>query len=253
MEPCLFWRTGQCFCTNIKALPIWARLKRFVMSSMVQQKELETGPVLVLAPHADDEMIGCGGWLILSRNRTVKRVVVFCTKRDAVRRVESEAMRVGLHIDSIIDLNLQERASLPAYIEVADKLSELLRILEPAIVFVPNRDDLHPDHRLIQVSLSTALIDCSELNRSMVIAQYEGFIPLGNANWWLDISKAMPEKQQWLRSYHSQAIRYGLVDAITHLNAYRGQTLFLRKVTYAEAYRRLSIDEYIACQAGYVP
>lgn len=201
----------------------------------------------MLAPHADDEMIGCGGWLILTREHPVKRVVVFCTQWDLVRKTEAETACFGLSLDGIKNLNLPERSISEGSHHFRTAIIELAKLVEdlsPAYIFVPSLRDPHPDHRLTNRLLHQTL---SQLCTVPTILQYEGFVPLGDANWWLDISKIIDEKRHRLEAYQSQDKRYGIVNIITHLNAYRGITLFRRTITHAEAYKQMSTQEYLSC------
>lgn len=223
------------------------------MGTLVQQQDLAMGSTLVLAPHADDEIIGCGGWLILTREHGVKRVVVFCTQRDEVRRTEAEAAYQGLFLDQVIDLGLPEGgfAKSEALDMAVEKIRALIQVLSPAYIFTPTLSDPHPDHSSTNTLLHIVLSDLSAVPASTIL-QYEGFVPLGNANWWLDISAVIDEKQRRLQAYQSQEHRYGLVSIVNHLNAYRGRTLFRRAITHAEVYKQMSRKEYLSCAASLV-
>jgi LmbE family N-acetylglucosaminyl deacetylase len=224
------------------------------MGVFVAQEDLAAGAILVLAPHADDEMIGCGGWLILTRDRLVKRVVVFCTKRESLRRAEAETACAGLDLAQVMDLDLLEGGlgGNDAIRVAAEKVNALIRTLSPTYIFVPALGDPHPDHRGTHALLRAALLGLDLVPASPTILQYEGLVPLGDANWWLDISNVVDEKWRRLRAYQSQDQRYGLVDMINYLNAYRGRTLLRRLITHAEAYKRLSKEEYLICTASLV-
>jgi LmbE family N-acetylglucosaminyl deacetylase len=200
----------------------------------------------VLAPHGDDETIGCGGWLIRNSSGSQRATVVFCAHRDAVRRREAAAALQGLAVD-VVDLDLPELRPWARSLRrpAAARLIELIDEARPARIFVPNVEDPHPDHAGSHLLLLEALRDRDGTAPQVVL--YEGLVPLGAADWWLDISDSMDEKLRRLGAYRSQVARYRLDEVVTHLNAYRGRTLLRQKITFAEAYRRMPLEEYRRC------
>lgn len=218
------------------------------MGLLVRHPDLTAGPTLVFAPHGDDELVGCGGWLILTRNSPMQRIVVFSVERDPQRKAESQAALADLDIITV-DLDLPERGS-DVWVErqnVVERIAALIEEVAPRYMFVPSFADPHPDHRQTHSLVCAALARGTTIPDQLTILQYEGLVPLGSVNWWLNISEISPEKQQRLRAYHTQEQRYGLVGIMHHLNSYRGATLFRKAITTAEAYWRMSKEEYVQC------
>lgn len=216
------------------------------MLTMIIQRHLLAGPALIVAPHADDELLGCGAWLIRTNDLPITRTVIFCTTRQRRRREESIIALAGLHVDAV-DLSLPELGpeTWAAFPERVGQLRALFRELAPRYVFVPNLADPHPDHYQTHRLLATALSQESAILSTMFVLQYEGFSPLGTANWYLNATEVIAEKMQRLRSYRSQEQHYGLSNIAQHLNRYRGATLFRRAIMYAEAYHCLNADSYV--------
>ncbi|HEX7243277.1 MAG TPA: PIG-L family deacetylase [Longimicrobiaceae bacterium] len=208
------------------------------MKALLGGSELEAGPTLVLAPHGDDEVVGCGGWLIRTRGAHFPRTVAFLVRRDTQRREDGRAALAGLEVEEV-DLDLPERRdrAAPALEEGAARLSELLRRLKPAHLLLPRADDPHPDHRLAAALLRRAVT--AELPGAPSLLVYEGLVPLGDANRLLDLTGVMEEKLARLRSYESQDARYGLTEMVKYLNAYRARTLLRRGIRFAEAYHQV--------------
>lgn len=126
------------------------------------------GPILVVAPHPDDESLGCGG-LIAGSVRAGQRLhVVFVTDGGASHRRsrswsrarlascrEEEAQealrRLGAGDCGRSFLRLPD-AAMPApgsaaYAEARSRLIALLRAFAPRLVILPWRRDPHCDHR----------------------------------------------------------------------------------------------------------
>lgn len=103
--------------------------------------------------------------------------------------------------------------------------------------------DPHPDHRSTHSLLSEALYIAGSPETEILL--YEGFTPLGDANAWLDITPVAHQKWAALRSYESQQERYRIVEVAEHLNAFRGLTTMRPHIHYAEAFRHLTLPEYL--------
>ncbi len=138
------------------------------------------GSVVVVAPHPDDEALGCGGLLALLRQagQPVAAVLVSdgtmshpasvlfsAPARRAVRAAEfrhaltilgiaAEPLLLGLP-DGRVPANPNE----PAFSEAVVRLQDFLKSHNAATVLVPWRRDPHPDHRatsqLVQAALAT--------------------------------------------------------------------------------------------------
>jgi LmbE family N-acetylglucosaminyl deacetylase len=126
-----------------------------------------TGPVLVVAPHPDDETLGCGGLIAALSDRGVLVHTVFVTdgsashrnsiafpreRRAAIREGEAqaalEALGAGDQPRSFLrlpDAAMPARGS-PAYGQALEAITELLRTLRPSHAVLPWRRDHHCDH-----------------------------------------------------------------------------------------------------------
>ena len=215
--------------------------------AIIRRMDLAAGPTAIIAPHPDDEMIGCGGWLILTRG-IAPRTVVYLSSGEGLRQLERQTAHEGLHTIAF-DLNLDEgHPERWAEREVQHRILEILTQSNPRYLFVPNRFDVHPDHRATHRLLHGVLRQ-NPRTSNMTILQYEGFQPLGHANWWLNISRVAREKFERLRMYKSQDRRYDISGVARALSRYRGKTLFRSAIEFAEAYTCETQEEYLACQS----
>ncbi|MFN3813601.1 MAG: PIG-L deacetylase family protein [Aquificaceae bacterium] len=124
--------------------------------------ENEKGPILVVAPHPDDEVLGCGGtvykhtinggeaWLcvVTDGSRLYKDTDVLRRKEECL----SSAQIIGF--EKVVFLDLKDGELMENLEVLKTKLSELVKNFES--VFIPHPFDHHPDH--IAVSLSTLSI-----------------------------------------------------------------------------------------------
>jgi LmbE family N-acetylglucosaminyl deacetylase len=200
--------------------------------------------VLVLAPHPDDEAIGCGGTICLHVRKGHKVSVAFLTSGElglkdlpqeevwAIREAEARAAAEVLGVAETRFLRLPDWTSGDEPQRLNDAISTVLREQRPETVYVPHEGDEHPDH----LAAYTSLIDvCKEPSlRPKEIRTYEVWTPLTRHVHVRDITKVASQKIHAIRCYKSQlaGIRYD--RAAVGLSAYRGA--LAGKCRYAEVF-----------------
>lgn len=209
---------------------------------LVPWYELTAQSILVVAPHPDDEVIGCGGLLCLHAQIGGQATIAYLTAAEQHRRQEASAARSHLAVTRSVELNFPE-----GHVQVTDQsaqgVNELLGNLKPNTLMLPSIGDRHPDHRAANNIFFDALSQAR--NGIKEILFYEGFTPICYANAWLDISQVAERKWTALTLYQSQQERYRIVEIAQHLNAFRALTTMRKHVRYAEAFRRLTVSEYL--------
>ena len=198
--------------------------------------------LLVAAPHADDEVIGCGG-LLSSHSRTGgESTVLYLTGSEQKRWQEAIDARSKLAIAHAVELKLPD-GHVQATEQTTETVRGLLRKIKPGTIMLPSMGDPHPDHRSTHAIFAEALSTVDDLDTEILL--YEGFTPICNANAWLDITPVADQKWAALACYESQQERYRIVEIAQHLNAFRAITTMRKHVHYAEAFRRLTVSEYL--------
>jgi LmbE family N-acetylglucosaminyl deacetylase len=114
---------------------------------------------LVIAPHPDDEVLGCGGTIarIVAGGGTVEIAVVTrgreprfeTAQADAVRKEAEKAHRLlGVARTHFLDLPAAELDQM-AHADLNHAVATVVGLVEPDTLFVPFVGDLHIDHRLV--------------------------------------------------------------------------------------------------------
>jgi LmbE family N-acetylglucosaminyl deacetylase len=200
--------------------------------------------VLVLAPHMDDEVLGCGGTLrqhVLSgavvtvvymtdgRRGTpdlyyqgLPKAVVAEKERDLVVTRRDEAVRATniLGIQERIFLENPDNQLEPS-LEVVGRVQNILQQCQPRVVYYPSPLDLHPDHwatNRILYAATRRLHFASDWNP--VYRGYEVWTPLV-VNRLVDISGVIETKEEAIEQFESQLSHTNFVRTILGLNAYR--------------------------------
>lgn len=202
-------------------------------------REIPAAGVLVLAPHPDDEVFGCGGAILKHVERRVPVRVVIATDdvRGAVRREESRAAARVLGYGEPVFWGLPDRALCYGEALVAAILGEMDGV---DLVYAPGLDELHPDHRALGLAAAEAV---RRRGGHTALAFYE-IGGLLRPNLLLDISATAVGKDNAMRCFASQLQGQRYDQQIAALNRYRTYTL-ASEVTAAEAYHLVWAEELV--------
>lgn len=231
-------------------------------SAMVWQPGAEH--VLVLAPHMDDETIGCGGTLALHAQRGARITVVFLTdgrngsseintlygeERERkqkefieLRTTEARAALQRLGVNRMICLDAEDGA-LDKCEWAAEQLRDVLLKHRPDLVYLPFYLEEHSDHRAASRVLLDAVAGTPLQFQCM---GYEVWTPLF-PNCLVRIDEVVDVKKQALREYASQLKQCDYVHASLGLNAHRSAGLLNPpgfQGGYAEAFHATPLEQY---------
>jgi N-acetylglucosamine malate deacetylase 1 len=167
--------------------------------------------VLVVAPHPDDESLGCGGTMALLADRGSTVVTLTATDGEAtkgsslppeetgrMRRLEAQraASVVGANPRF---LGLPDGALLSHPRELVSGLRKTIDELEPDAVFAPWLLDQGGDHRAVAAGLAEAL---SNANEKPQVWGYEVWTPLV-PNRAIEITSVIERKREALASHET--------------------------------------------------
>ncbi len=178
---------------------------------------------LVVAPHPDDEILGCGGTLLRRKAEGVELgwLIVTGISEEAGWSIETVQQR-DEEIDKVVELvgfdsvyNLRLPSAkldrLPMN-DLIDKFSAVFEAFQPVEVLLPCRSDVHTDHRLVfdagaactkwfrypSVKKVLAYETISETEFSL--DQDNSFHP----NYFFDISEYLERKLEIMAVYKSE-------------------------------------------------
>ena len=120
--------------------------------------------ILILSPHADDEILGCGGaiskfsregydiYVIILSNANIGAPEIFSVKEIKKIRKEAELANnfIGtkkLFFENLPALNLN---LFPLY-KISNILDKYIDKIQPEVIFLPSKNDIHEDHKIIFV------------------------------------------------------------------------------------------------------
>ena len=187
--------------------------------------------VLVLAPHADDAEIGCGGTIArLADEGHGIACLIFTERKDGNFKSEINKARDVLGIGECLIFPNTVRRLEEKRQEVLDKMILARKRLSPDLILMPSLTDIHQDHAVVAREGMRAFKECSilgwEAPRNEFESRYNFYFPLA--------LKHIERKVDAIRNYKSQLPRIQMEqDFIVSLAKIRGAQI---GVEYAEAF-----------------
>jgi LmbE family N-acetylglucosaminyl deacetylase len=215
--------------------------------------------VLVLAPHYDDEVLGCGGLILqLVRAKAAVRVLFLTDSgggRQPVddraayrerRRSEAAAAAQALGIAGWDALAIPDGDLAGHLDEAAGGIERAILSQHPELVLAPSPLEVTADHRAAFAALHRALTgfrdEPNDPRTSLRVLLYEVNHP-GHPDVLVDVSAEELQLEAAMRCYASQLERHPYWNAGEGLRRFR--TLSLGPaVSLAEGYRRLKVEDF---------
>lgn len=179
--------------------------------------------VLVVAPHPDDEVLGCGGVIArhTAQGDNVYVIIVgkgipelFPPEMFELARSELEAAHVILGVRNTIFLNFPApQFELVGGHKLADAIRRVIHDLQPQLIYLPHRGDIHTDHRAVYNAVLVAarpLMNCPvrKLLCYETLSETEWAPPFGDDAFiptvFVDISDYLDHKLRAMACYRSQ-------------------------------------------------
>jgi LmbE family N-acetylglucosaminyl deacetylase len=179
--------------------------------------------ILAIAPHPDDETLGCGGTLLRMKKRGAKihwvigtqmRAPAFSQDQISERAEMIRSVAQAYGFDSVDQLTFPAaELDIQPLGQIVKELGDIVARIQPEIVFIPNRSDIHTDHyAMFCASLSVTKWFRYPSVRSVfmyeVLSETDfspalpeaAFVP----NVFYDISGFLERKMKVMRLYHTE-------------------------------------------------
>tara|TARA_B100000686_G_C16734747_1_gene942927 strand:- start:393 stop:1055 length:663 start_codon:yes stop_codon:yes gene_type:complete len=211
---------------------------------------------MVIAPHPDDETLGCGGtllkhktngdeihWLILTQ---ISEDEGWSKKRVKSRPKEIEMVTEAYGFNSVHELDFKAKKldTVPTS-DLVERIGAVINKIQPNTLYINNRCDIHTDHQIA----FKAVISCTKnfrypfINRVYMyetLSETEFSPPLpGYAfqpNMFVDISEKFEQKLKIMQFYDGEILEDPYprsLKSLEFLARYRGSRI---GVKYAEAF-----------------
>ena len=255
--------------------PRWVK-HRFVYPLFAHQRiappelidRFDAERILVIAPHMDDEVIGCGGTLRKQVLAGSQVAVVFLTdgcKGDAALRARTDLPAADRREQELRHSESRKEESRRAaeilgiqelfFLDFPDSgfrtgpetLAPFLEVIEawkPGLIFLPFPADRHRDHEEANALLVEAIRTSRQAWPDLGCAGYETWSPLF-ANRMVDIGDVLEDKKRALQEFETQLAHTDYVAAAVGLSAYRSM-IHLEGRGHAEAFYYADFRDYAA-------
>ncbi|HVZ45354.1 MAG TPA: PIG-L deacetylase family protein [Ramlibacter sp.] len=203
-----------------------------------------TNRILVVAPHADDELLGCGGTLLRRRDEGVEVDWLLVTGMSAAAGYAAD--RVARRAEEIAQVAAQvgfrkvtQLGFAPTRLDaqplgtLVQRIGEAIEEAQPSEIFVPSPSDVHSDHRVV----FDAVAGCAKWFRYPSVRRVLAYETLSEtdfaldpgaafrANVFVDISAQIERKLELLAIYASELAAFPFprsVEAVRALAQVRG-------------------------------
>ena len=179
--------------------------------------------VLVIAPHPDDETLGCGGSLMRFHHEGAELAWLIVTSvyenagwsHDRLRRRDTEIAEVTKRIGFSEVVNLRLPATRLDTLPIGDLINHFAAVFKafaPTQLFLPSRSDAHTDHRVV-FDAAAACTKWFRYPSVRLVLAYETLSETGSAidaepgfhpNFFIDISDFLESKLELMQIYGSE-------------------------------------------------
>lgn len=218
--------------------------------------------VLFIAPHPDDEVLGCGGTIRKLANRKNKVSVLVVTRgksgmysEEKIRNVRREALEahniLGVAETKFLDFSAPE-LDLISLSELSSAINEVINEFNADTIYLPHHGDIHADHKAV---FNAGLVAARPVKGNPVkrifsyetLSETEWAIPTGNEVFiptvFINISEVFPMKLEAMRCFKSQLKQFPNSRSLKSIEALanlRGSTVGF---THAEAFMTIRVIE----------
>lgn len=203
--------------------------------------------ILVIAPHADDEILGVGGTIAKYVHEGHKVYVCVVTtghtsmfSEEMLAKLRNEALSahsyLGIEETFFLDLPAVLLSEVNKY-EINQKIGNVIDKVDPEVVFIPHFGDMHLDHFIVSQSAMVG-VRPKKTHKILEVYSYETLsetewnIPHGAnvfiPNTYVDISKFIDKKIIAMEIFKTQLIDFPhprSTKAIKSLAHLRGSTI----------------------------
>lgn len=206
--------------------------------------------ILIIAPHADDEILGCGGIMAKYKKENIEVYVIIITngylgapelfKKEGTEKVRSEALKahnfLGVKKTYFLDFPAPRLDTIPSY-KLSMRLEGIIRENKITDIYIPHRGDIHKDHR---ITFEAALVSARPINNNPVkriytyetLSETEWAAPFGNDAFiptvFENISNHIDEKKEAFKYFTTQIKEFPhprSLESIENLSKLRGATV----------------------------
>ena len=195
--------------------------------------------VLVVAPHPDDETLGCGGtllrhqaegdsinWLIMTQ---ITEKTGFSKQRVTERAEEIQAVTDAYGFNQVHQAKFDTaRLDTEPKADLVKEVSDFINKIEPEIIYLPFRNDVHSDHEMV----FDAVASCTKTFRYPFIQKIRAYEVLSETefslrpedsgfrpNLFVDITNHLKKKIEIMQLYKGELGEHPFPRSVKNIEA----------------------------------
>jgi len=214
--------------------------------------------ILIISPHADDEILGCGGFISKYSKKNYHIYVLILTNANKgapeiyspqdIKKIRNESSIANnfigtkkLFFENLPALNL---SNYPIY-KITNIINKYINNVNPEIALIPSANDIHDDHKIIFRAAKVSMRTNKKSNLKKILS-YEVLSETEwneneksfNPNYFVNLEKTdINNKVKAFLKYKSQVKKFPhprSKEGIINLSKVRGSQVFMK---YAEAFK----------------
>ena len=220
--------------------------------------------VLIIAPHPDDEVLGCGGTIAKYASQGAEVYVAVVTKGceplfsgESVNQVREECRKADAYLGAketiFMDFPAAMLEEVPRY-QLNEVFIKLIQEIRPELVYLPHRGDMQLDHKMTVDAAMVAL----RPKYAHVVKRIYTYETLSETGWdipntvnefiptsYNEITGFLDMKEEAMKMFRSQIAEYPnarSAESIRALAVYRGTTVGVRAAEAFVLVREILMD-----------
>jgi len=181
--------------------------------------------ILIIAPHPDDEVLGCGGTIAKYRKKGDEVYLCIVTKaytpdwseeflKNRPKEIEESSRILGIKKTFFLDFPTVKLDTVPQK-ELNESILKVIKQINPQILYLPHIGDIHKDHRLV-FEASLSMVRPSNNTSVKKIISYETLSETDQSkglkeftpNIYEDITNEFKTKIKAMKAYKSELKKY---------------------------------------------
>ncbi|HHY78246.1 MAG TPA: PIG-L family deacetylase [Clostridiales bacterium] len=219
----------------------------------IQEMNLKNKRLLVISPHQDDEILGCGCLIkkALEQNCTVKCIYIsdgsqslsYVLSPEALaelRKVEAKELAKSMGMDEPVFMDCPDCNVDYNDMETAKKIAEVIESYKPDVILIPYFLDGHKDHTATS-GIFIAAAKMLKNHKQFELYCYEINSPISvyGISHYVDCSGYFESKKEALKFYGSQIMSFESIFEMNKLNRIIAGT-----DEGAELFTKVDLDSY---------
>ncbi len=223
---------------------------------------MKVNNILVIAPHPDDEVLGCGGTIskLASQNNNVYVLIITRGKEEIypeerILNVRKEALAahklLGVKETRFLDFPAPE-LDLISISKLASAISDIINEFQSETIYLPHHGDIHHDHKAVFYAGLVA----ARPTKSSPVKRIYSYETLSETEWaapinsdafipttYVNITNTFAAKLEAMQCFKSQLREFPnsrSLESIEALAKFRGSTVGF---THAEAFMTIRVIE----------